>query len=59
MKIPSAKSSQKATIQKGLLDHDDPNIVQRLNTDIMAKEEAYNNYDSEQSGDDSDPQGIL
>ena len=47
VKIPSAKSSQKATLQKGLLDHDDPNIVQRLNTDIIAKEEAYNNYGSE------------
>ena len=31
--------------------------MQRLNTDIIAKEEAYNNYDSE--SDDSDPQGLL
>lgn len=59
VKIPSAKSSQKATLQKGLLDLDnDANIVHRLNTDIMAKEEVYNNYDSEDS-DGDDPQGIC
>ena len=59
VKIPSAKSSQKATLQKGLLDtENDAHIVQRLNTDIMAREEVHNNYGSEYSEAD-DPQGIC
>ena len=58
VKIPSAKSSQKATLQKGLLENDDPDLIHRLNTDIMAKEEAYNNYDNSEDSSQDDPRGF-